>query len=185
MRSHEACRQLLKALAVAQIAGSDEAEEEGDRCTEIVINDRETAGRLIEALASFIIYSFHDRPEPLDAEQAIELLAAPIPDDMKLLRPYMHTMLGAFRAGEKANETTARTVALITFNPIETAFIIWTLAAFVILGFSRVEGQEGVSSLDEALAGIDDFMEASVRQGFIDDIREIPDIFEEPGDQTT
>lgn len=155
MLTTDALRQLITLLAIAD----DDAPElsEADKVLAAIVLDREAAGRMMLAIASFVIYILINEVDDPDPEAAIDTITG-VGDEVPYLRDFLRTMLDAARNNEKINERAIRLSAIITATPEHCGIALWILGTYLSIVSNNSEHPQST---------INEFVDSCVRQQFI------------------
>lgn len=160
MLAPDALRQLLTHLvALAFDPPNDAAEYAADELLADITTDREQTGRIMLAMASLIVFQFHEtHPNPETAIETLTTIGDPIPN----LHEFLAAMLDACRHGDKISVRAVLLTEQITRSREDAGISLWILATYLALGLAEA------GEPDAAEHAINAFVDSCVRQELID-----------------
>lgn len=159
MRTPEALRQLLTHLAaVADDEAGQRAEDQADDILAHIIANRSSAGRIMLALASFLVHTWTEEEPGVSPAQAIEILTTG-GEPIDGFKEFLEAAVAAHLAGERLNDRSIFLAAKITLAPVDASIVLWVMATY--LASAAPQGK------DQFAEFVDAFVASCVRQELI------------------
>jgi hypothetical protein len=162
VRTEQALRELITNVAAIDDTDAGQlAEGRADEILGVIVHNRESAGRIMLAMASFIVYTWIEEPGGPTVDVAIDTLTS-AGDTLPGFRELLQAFADAYRGGEKLNAEAIALSGEITLDPMNAAMILWAMTFY--LGFAAPKDET------ERLSFIDGFVVSSIRQEFVRDV---------------